>query len=144
MMANTIHCLEGNSFGVWHNDELLASPDGLHAETNQLIVGSWGVMTDGFATQVPGNLLSITLDSKTISNLGSGEPIGNLDGVEPAGKNFLVTDWIAGKLYEIDRSGNARLLLELEQSMADHEFIADKSLILLPMMKNDKLLAYSL
>ncbi len=144
MLTNTIYCLEGSTFDVWLNDEKLISPNGLHAEPEQLIVGSWGVMTDGFATKVPGHMLSVHYDSKSISNLGNGQSVGNLDGVEPIGENFLVTDWMVGKLYKIDRAGNAELLLELEQGMADHEFITEENLILLPMMKNDKLLAYTL
>lgn len=144
MMTNKIHCLDGESFNVWLSDEKLISPNGLHAETDQLIVGSWGVMTDGFATDVPGHLLTVDLNTKSIANLGNGQPIGNLDGVEAFGEDFLVTDWMVGKLFQIDRTGKAELLLELEQGMADHEFIADKNLVLLPMMMNDKLLAYSL
>jgi hypothetical protein len=51
---------------------------------------------------------------------------------------------MAGKLFRVDKSGKADLLLTLEQGMADHEIIADQSLILLPMMTTGKLLAYRL
>ena len=68
-----------------------------------------------------------------------------VNGVESDGNDgYYVTDWMTGKLYQIDKAGNATLLLELEQGMADHEVILEKNLILLPMMKNDKLLAYKI
>lgn len=144
MLTNTIYCLEGDSFGVWLEDENLASPNGLHAEADHLVVGSWGVMTDGFATDVAGHLKTIDYQSKAINSLGSGAAIGNLDGVEPNNGGYLVTDWMVGKLYQIEKTGSATMLLELEQGMADHEFVGAQNLLLLPMMKNDKLLAYTL
>ena len=101
-------------------------------------------MTDGFATEIPGHLKSISLKDKSITSLG-GTPIGNLDGVESDGKNgYYVTDWMVGKLYQINKAGDATLLLELEQGMADHEVLIEQKLILLPMMKNDKILAYKI
>ena len=142
MVTNRIHVLDNGSFSVWLEDAGLENPNGLHAESGQLIVGAWGVMTDGFATAVPGHLKTVNLEDKTIRSLGSGEPVGNLDGVEAAGSDFYVTDWMAGKLYRIDRAGNATLLLELEQGMADHEYLENDSMLLLPMMNNNTLLAY--
>ena len=101
-------------------------------------------MTDGFTTEIPGHLKSISLQEKSITSLG-GVPIGNLDGVESDGNNgYYVTDWMAGKLFQINTSGKATLLLELEQGMADHEVILEQKLILLPMMMSDKVLAYKI
>jgi len=142
MVTNKIHLLENQKFSVWLEDAALENPNGLHAENGQLILGAWGVMTDGFATDVPGHLKSINLTDKSIRSLGDGKPIGNLDGVEPVGNDFYVTDWMAGKLFRIDRSGNAVLLLELVQGMADHEYIENQAMVLLPMMKSNTLLAY--
>jgi DNA-binding beta-propeller fold protein YncE len=142
MVTNRIHVLDNGSFSVWLEDAALENPNGLHAENGQLIVGAWGVMTDGFATEVPGHLKTVNLEDKSINSLGSGSPVGNLDGVEPVGGDFYVTDWMAGKLYRIDRAGNATLLLELEQGMADHEYMENDSVIVLPMMNNNTLLGY--
>ena len=142
MVTNKIHVLDNGEFVVWLEDPALENPNGLHAENNQLIVGAWGVMTEGFATDVPGHMKSVNLEDKTIQSLGNGAPLGNLDGVEPAGNDFYVTDWMAGKLYRIDREGHATLMLELGQGMADLEYIESRLLLLLPMMMNDSLLAY--
>ena len=144
MLLNRIHRLSNDKFILWLESPELENPNGLHAEGDHLILGAWGVMTDGFATEIPGHLKSVSLQDRSITSLGSA-PIGNLDGVESDGNNgYYVTDWMAGKLYQINKKGNATLLLELEQGMADHEIILEQNLILLPMMKNDKVLAYKI
>ena len=142
MLLNRIYRLSNDQFNLWLESTELENPNGLHAEGDHLILGAWGVMTDGFATEIPGHLKSISLQDKSITSLG-GTPIGNLDGVESDGNNgYYVTDWMAGKLFQINTNGEATLLLELEQGMADHEVLLEQNLILLPMMKNDKVLAY--
>lgn len=144
MLLNRIHYLSDDQFNIWLESPDLENPNGLHVEGDHLILGAWGVMTDGFATEIPGHLKSISLQDKSITSLG-GDPIGNLDGVESDGNNgYYVTDWMAGKLYQINRKGEATLLLELEQGMADLEVLLEQNLILLPMMKNDKVLAYKI
>lgn len=143
MMANRIYRLSGGNFSVWIDDAGLENPNGLHAEGGNLIVGSWGKMTDGFATEIPGHLKTVSIDSGTIKSLGSGTPVGNLDGVEPDGKgNYYVTDWMAGKLFHITPSGEATAILELGQGSADHEIIADQGLVIIPMMMMNKVVAY--
>ncbi len=144
MVLNRIHCLCDDQFNIWLESPELENPNGLHPEGDHLILGSWGVMTEDFATEVPGHLKSISINDKSITSLG-GAPIGNLDGIESDGNNgYYVTDWITGKLYQINKSGDAKLLLELEQGMADHEVILEMNLILLPMMNNNKVLAYKI
>jgi len=144
MVLNRIHCLCDGQIIIWLESPELENPNGLHPEGDNLILGAWGVMTEGFATEVPGHLKSISISDKSITSLG-GTPIGNLDGVESDGMGgYYVTDWMTGKLYQIDKAGNATLLLELEQGMADHEVILEKSLIILPMMNSNKVLAYKI
>ena len=144
MLLNRIHRLNDDQFNIWLESPELEGPNGLHVEGDHLILGTWGVMTEGFGTEIPGHLKSISMRDKSITSLG-GVPIGNLDGVEADGEDgYYVTDWMVGKLYQINKAGNATLLLELEQGMADHEVILEKNLILLPMMNNDKVLAYKI
>ena len=76
-------------------------------------------------------------------DLGDGKPIGNLDGLEPLdATGYLVTDWVAGALYRIDVSGRADLWLDLNQGSADIGYVPAEHLLLIPMMKDDKLVAY--
>ena len=144
MVTNRIHILHAGDFSIWLEDAALENPNGLHAEAERLVVGCWGVMTDGFATETPGHLKAVNYSDKSISSIGSAEAVGNLDGVEADLDTYLVTDWMAGKLFRIDQSGQARLLLQLEQGMADHEWLEQSRLLLIPMMNNNQLLAYFL
>ena len=53
----------------------MEAPNGLRAEPDRLLVAAWGVMTDGFATAVPGHLKAVDYETKEITSLG-GEPVG--------------------------------------------------------------------
>ena len=143
MMMNRIHLLKGNEFTIWLEGDVLNSPNGLHAEDKTLVVGTWGVMTDGFATEVPGRLKEIRYSDKHIQDVGPQTPIGNLDGVEvDEHGDYFVTDWMKGRLLEIHRNGVLKLILTLKQGSADHEYIQSKRLMLIPMMLDGTLRAY--
>lgn len=143
MGKNRIYKMSNNQIETWLESDLLESPNGVYVEGDFLIVGTWGVMTDGFATEVPGHLIIINLADKKISDIGAGMPIGNLDGVESDGKDgYTVTDWLNGKLFYVDLEGKATKLLDLNQGSADHEYVHNKNLLLIPMMKDNVLKAY--
>lgn len=145
MMDDAVYRLEDGSFDLWLKSPELEAPNGLLAEPSRIVVGAWGVMTEGFATETPGHLKTISLADQSISSLGSGDPIGNIDGLEAdVFGRYLATDWMSGKLYRILPSGEARLLLELDQGSADHTFVWDDNLVVIPMMLSGTLVAYNL
>ena len=143
MVLNRIYRLSNGQIETWLESDELENPNGLHFTEDDIILGSWGKMTDGFATEIPGHLKRISINSKNISSIGDGSPVGNLDGVEGDDETgFYVTDWLNGGLFHIDTNGNVIKLLELSQGSADLGFIKKKDLILIPMMNDSKLLAY--
>jgi hypothetical protein len=144
MLTNTIWRLDGTTFEKWVEGPGLLSPNGLLVEGDKLLVGAWGVMTDGFATKVPGHMVQVSLADKKISPLGDASPVGNLDGVEPEGTGtYLVSDWMAGKLYRIDASGKSETLLQdLGQGSADIGYDAANKTLYFPLMNQNKLRAY--
>ncbi|MDF1589320.1 MAG: SMP-30/gluconolactonase/LRE family protein [Gammaproteobacteria bacterium] len=145
MLTNTIYRLSNNTFGSWINDQQLEFPNGLLVEGDNLILGSWGVMTDGFATTIPGHLKTISIATKAISSLGDGTAVGNLDGVESDGEgNYFVTDWMVGKLLHITPAGISTTLLSLTQGSADHTVLADQNLVIIPMMLSGNVIAYEI
>jgi sugar lactone lactonase YvrE len=145
MMGNRIYVLEDGEVQVWLESEDLESPNGLYAEGDRIVVGAWGVMTDGFETEVPGHLKVVDFETQEVQSLGDGTPVGNLDGVEPDGEgNYLVTDWMAGKLYRITPEGEAEELIDLGQGAADHEYIEEQRLVVIPMMNDGVVVAYEL
>jgi hypothetical protein len=87
----------------------------------------------------------VNLEDQTITPLGKGDAIGNLDGLEPleAG-DYLATDWAAGVLYRIDSKGKASQLIDLNQGSADLTYFPGKNTVLIPMMLDNTLAAYQL
>lgn len=143
MLGNTIYRLENNELTTWLQDDSLQHPNGLSIEGSNLLVAPWGKdLQDDFSTKVPGHLLSVGLGDKKISTLGSGKPVGNLDGLEPDGNGgWYVTDWIAGGLFRVNNEGEAVLLLDMNQGSADLGVINDESTVLVPMMMDNKVIA---
>lgn len=143
MLGNAIYRLADGAFELWLKDDALQFPNGLHAEQGRLVVGAWGVITEGFNTKIPGHLKTVAFQDKRVTGLGPGTPVGNLDGVEADGRGaYYVTDWVAGKLLRIHPSGEAELLLDLAQGSADLTYVQNKHLLLIPMMSDNKLLAF--
>ncbi len=143
--TSTIWRLADGNLEKWMEGEALKFPNGLHVMGDKLIIAGWGAPGTSAPKSAPANLLEVSIPDKTVHDLGDGTPIGNLDGLEPLDdKSFLVTDWVAGALYRIDRSGKAKLLLDLDQGSADIGYVPSEHLVLIPMMKDDKLVAYRL
>ncbi|MGB8273997.1 MAG: SMP-30/gluconolactonase/LRE family protein [Alphaproteobacteria bacterium] len=143
MMDDAIYRLENGRLGLWVKDPKLASPNGLLVENDRLVVGSWGVMTDGFATKTPGHLVAVSMTDGKVTDLGSPQPFGNVDGVEPDGQgNYFVTDWMAGVLYHVSPTGTVKELLKLHQGSADLTYLPDRKLLIVPMMNDGTLIAY--
>jgi sugar lactone lactonase YvrE len=134
-MPLTFDSSNKSSLQIWLQNPELNSPNGLHIDnhTNKLVV-------------VGGSLSLVDLGNKTISDLGIHVPIGSLDGIEAdTAKNlYYVTDWTAGKVYAVNSEGtDYKTLIDLQkQGTADLEFIADKRMVIIPMMQDNKLVAY--
>ena len=145
MMENQIWMLEGDQFQMWLQDEALGNPNGLLAEQDRLVVAAWGKPNEDFSTDVPGHLKAVDYQNQEITSIGPGDPIGNLDGVEPNGQGgYLVTDWFSGGLYNISDDGKAEMLMDLNQGSADHEFVEGENLAVIPMMMDGTVNAYKL
>ena len=137
--TNTIHRLSGGSFTAWLQDDKLDGPNGLLVETDRLMVASIGP----FGGPDKSQLFAVSLADKSIRSATGGKAVGKLDGLEADGHgNYYVTDWPNGGLLRISASGDAAVLLDLDQGSADLEYIAGKNLLLIPMMMNDKIVAY--
>lgn len=145
MLTDSIYRLDESGLSMWLQDEALQHPNGLQVEGDQLLIAPWGKdLQEDFSTKVLGHLISVDLESKAITTVGSGEPIGNLDGLESDGQgNWLVTDWMAGALYRIDASGKADLLMDMNMGSADLGVINSKEMVIVPMMMDNKVIAIS-
>jgi sugar lactone lactonase YvrE len=151
-ITNTIYKLDGNnntsSLQAWLQSPQLNGPNGLHVDNtkNKLIVASLGDLSK------PGAGLEVVdLKSKTITTIGkegTTSPFGGLDGIESdtMDTHYYVTDNPAGKVYIVNANGTGYgTLIDLHtQGAADLEFIPSQSTIIIPLMQDNKLVAYKL
>jgi sugar lactone lactonase YvrE len=142
--TSAIWRLAAGKLEKWLEGPELKFPNGLKVVGDKLILAAWGAPGTSAPKSEPANLLAINLADKKVSNLGDGTPVGNLDGLEPDGDDFLVTDWVAGKVFRIAKSGKADVLLTLKQGTADIGYVPSEKLLVVPLMMNDKVVAYRL
>ena len=129
----------------WLEGPQLKYPNGLLVQGDKLIVAAWGAPKTDDKTFAAANLLEISLKDKSVRDIGSGTPIGNLDGIVADGPDsYFVTDWVAGAVYRVDATGKADLVLDLDQGSADIAMIPGQRVLLIPMMMSNNLIAYQL
>jgi DNA-binding beta-propeller fold protein YncE len=154
--TNTIYKLDTNtkdrsstsSLQVWLQNPLLNGPNGLHIDNNKnrLIVASLGDLSK------PGAGIEVVdLKNKTISTLGkegTTSPFGGLDGIvsDATETHYHITDNPAGKVYVVNADGTGYVTLtDLHtKGAADLGSIPDQSMIIIPLMQDNKLAAYKL
>lgn len=87
---------------VWLQSDRLETPDGLYMDGDDLIVVSWGPLSEPgtFNTSKLGDVLAVDLKTKEITSLV--QEVGNLEGITKAGKYYYITDWAAGTLIKVD------------------------------------------
>jgi hypothetical protein len=154
-VTNTIYKLDrdannsnNTTLQAWLRSPQLNGPNGLHVDNskNRLIVASLGEMSKpGAGIEV------IDLKNKSISSLGkegSTSPFGGLDGIESDATetHYYVTDNPAGRLYDVNANGSEySTLIELgTQGTADLGFIPSQNIMIIPVMQDNKLVAYKL
>jgi sugar lactone lactonase YvrE len=143
MATNTIWVVDGGKASAWLQSDDLLNPNGLLAQPGRIVVASWGKMEPDFSTKVPGHVKVVDLATKKVSDLGDPAPVGNLDGIESDGKGgFIATDWVAGGVISVGPDGKATKVLALPQGSADIGVIADKGVLLVPLMKDNTLVAF--
>ncbi len=117
--------------------------NGLLVHDDHLIVGGWDVSGELTETGI-GHLYSLDLATMN-KTLITDEPAGNLDGIEIDGDGgYIVTDWKAGKVLHISGEGEVKVLMELTQGSADHAYLPDRHLLILPRMMDNTLVAYDI
>ena len=145
MIASKIYQYKNKKISILIEGADIEHPNGLLVEGENLIIGAWGKeIQDNFTTKTLGRLLSLNLKTKKITPI-TAKPLGNLDGVESDGKGgYVVTDWIAGKVFHVLKLGTSKTLATFPKGAADHAFIADKKILILPEMLENKVGAFDL
>jgi sugar lactone lactonase YvrE len=146
MLANRIYAIKDGKATVFAEGEQLEYPNGLFVEGERLIVGGWGSKPAAdFSTKVPGHLYSLDLKTKQ-KTLITKQPLGNIDGVEQEARGgYLVTDYLAGKLFQVSPSGESRVVRTFKPGLADHTFLyAQGDILIAPHMNENTVAAYDI
>lgn len=144
--GNQIFRLADGKVESWLKTDTIAGPNGLIVDGLNLIVNSWGVLTgDGWKTSELGQLYSVSLADKSFSALGQGKPVGNLDGLQPlGGGEYLLGDFMAGKVFKFSADGTVKDVLTLETGSADFDYDPETKTVFTPNMMKNTVGAYTI
>ncbi|TIO74227.1 MAG: ATP/GTP-binding protein [Mesorhizobium sp.] len=120
MLADTIYRLDGDKPELFVKDALLASPNGIFAEGDRLIVASWGKgIKPDFSTAEPGGLLAVDLASRKVTPLQGAQNFADLDGVVAIGDDIYATAYMTGTLYRYHAGGAPEAIVTFKPGSAD-------------------------
>ena len=144
MALSRIYVLKGTALTVFADGPELEWPNGLLVEGGSLVIAGWGRPEPDFSTKVPGRLFKLDLATKK-KTLITPAPLGNLDGLESDGRGgYIVTDWNAGKVFQISPDGTHRISRQFGKGTADHAYVPLTGVVILPHMLENKVGAYTL
>lgn len=143
MMTDAIYRIVDGTAELWLKDERLNAPNGILADGDRLIVGSFGKgMKPDMTTEEPGGLIAVDLSTKTITPLPQAEAFGSLDGVVEVGNDIIVSDFSAGLLYRYTPGNAVEEFATLKPGSAD--IGTNGSMIFVPMMHEGEVVALTL
>ncbi|MDX8450640.1 SMP-30/gluconolactonase/LRE family protein [Mesorhizobium captivum] len=143
MLADTIYRIDGDKPELFVKDALLASPNGVFADGDRLIVASWGRgIKPDFSTAEPGGVLAIDLASKKVTPLPGAQKFADLDGVIAIGGDIYATAYMTGTLYRYRAGGKPEVVATFKPGSAD--ISTDGKHIIVPLMNEGEVAALSL
>ena len=139
----TVFRLHAGRFEPWVklDTSVTGGINGLRAETDRLLLGGWSVR-DANGDEQLGHLSVIRFADKSLSRIGD-QPICHIDGIEPDGVGgYTTTDWLTGDVMHVSSDGVPSPIMTLVRGTADHEYIIEKGLMLVPLMNDNVVRAY--
>lgn len=140
--AGSIYSLDGGALTEWVKDPQLAGANGLYITGGNVLVATLGDLSGGFANLKPSNVKVVNLETKAVTDYGSADPIGMLDGIEPMGDGMLVTDNGGGRLIRVGPDGQQEVLASPGAGAADQEYVPSMGLVIIPMTQTNEVIAY--
>ena len=142
--GNSIYRISNGNIEMWLQNEQLDFPNGLLVKGNDLIVSSWGKITNPqtFETAVKGKVLKVSLKDKKVADIS--QSFVNGDGLAAYKNGFIVSDWIAGKIFFVDNKGATKEIGSYNMGTADLTLVTEKNTLLIPQMSEGKILAFKL
>ncbi|CAN7226631.1 SMP-30/gluconolactonase/LRE family protein [Mesorhizobium sp. LjRoot246] len=144
MLADAIYRIDGERPELFVKDATLASPNGVFADGNRLIVASWGKgIRPDFSTAEPGGLLSVDIASKVVSPLPGAQKFADLDGVVAIGDTIYATAYMTGTLYRYQAGAAPEAVAHFKPGSADIG-TDGKSILYVPLMNEGEVAALKL
>lgn len=144
MIGDKIYRVKDGKTSVVLSGKIAEAPNGLYFEGGDLIVAGWGTGTKpDFSTTTPGHLYRYNLKMKK-KTLITQKPLGNLDGLEKISDGWLVSDWVAGKVYRVNNKGEVMEFLSGFKGAADIGWIPESKILIVPRMGDSQVTAYRL
>ena len=136
---------KSGAVSLWLQSEALEFPNGIWVVEQELILATWGPMTNltTFETSRKGTLKKIDLKSKKISAIGKG-PIANIDGVIQYKDDYYVTDWTGGRLLKISPLGVVTEIVTGFDQLADLGLDAATGMVMMPEMSKNRFIKVNL
>lgn len=136
---------KGGTPEVFVESPELEYPNGLLVDGNDLIVATWGPMTnrETFETSRPGTIKKVNLRTRAITPLGDGKPIANFDGIVKLRNVYFATDWVGGRLLMISPSGKVTEVLRGFKQLADLGVRSDTGVLGMPEMSSNRLFLFN-
>lgn len=145
MVTGKIHELNGDTVSVFVEGSKTELPNGLLINGNKLVVAGWGRgLNADFSTKTMGNLATFDLKTKRRNTITK-KPLGNLDGLELMDDgDYLVSDWVASKIYRVSPKGKVELHSAGYKNCADIGYVPGRNLMLVPQMNGNSVSAYDM
>jgi sugar lactone lactonase YvrE len=142
-VGSAIYAVKDGKASVFVQGDDIEYPNGLLVEGDKLIVAGWGKPEADFTTKVPGRLFTLDLKTKK-KTLITPEPFGNTDGIESDGQGgYVVSDYMAGKIIHVGADGKSTIMKQLKQGTADIAYVPGQKLVIVPLMNDNKIAAYT-
>ncbi|HTM78752.1 MAG TPA: hypothetical protein VL133_14125 [Devosia sp.] len=143
-MTGSIYVIDKGEFSQFITDPALTGANGLIISNGKLLVASIGDLSGGFENIKPGNIKSVDLETKAITDFGSAAPIGNLDGINTlADGSVLVSDNFSGALTKVNPDGTTEVMANSGPGTADQLYLPEQNLVIVPVIQSNALIAYT-
>jgi hypothetical protein len=142
-MQGAIYTIANGTATQFVADPALAGANGILIDGGRLLIATLGDISGGFQNLKPSNIKAVDIATKAITDFGSAEPIGTLDGIEPVQGGVLVTDNGGGRLVKVAEDGTATEIGQTGAGSADFEFVADQNLVVIPLLNSSEVVAYT-
>jgi DNA-binding beta-propeller fold protein YncE len=132
MMSSRIYRIYGEKTETWLDDMIIANPNGLFIEDDNLLIGC-------------GKIVKASLADKKLSVLV--DDTGSIDGLEGTGDGrYLFSDW-QGNVYLTGTDKKIEKILDTSAAginAADIEYIPTMKLLFVPTFNDNRVMAYEL